>query len=86
MDIQNKNEHVEEKTNDSSMQIPDEQIINNYHYQVSDRFKIRMNRLFRILDINGKIPHPEVDTRWERIKSRILYQIHKIILKFKRKK
>ena len=36
----------------------------------STRFKRRMNRLFREEAGMKRIPHPEVDTVWERLRSR----------------
>ena len=53
----------------------------------SDRFKIRMNRIFREQAGIKKIPHPEVDNLYERVRSNIirafLLVIHNIKKKFK---
>lgn len=38
----------------------------------SDRFKIRMNQVFREQAGIKKIPHPEVDNLYERIRSGII--------------
>lgn len=52
----------------------------------SDRFKIRMNRIFREQAGIKKIPHPEVDNLYERVRSSIirafLLVIHHIKKKF----
>lgn len=41
----------------------------DFHYEPSDRFKRKMNRLFREQVGSKKVPHPEVDTLFERIRS-----------------
>ena len=38
----------------------------------SRRFKRRMNRLFREEVGSRRIPHPEVDNLWERMRSRMV--------------
>ena len=38
----------------------------------SKRFKRKMNRVFREKVGTKNIPHPEVDTVWERLHSRIV--------------
>lgn len=52
----------------------------------SDRFKIRMNRIFREQAGIKKIPHPEVDNLYERVRSSIirafLLVIHRVKKKF----
>ena len=40
--------------------------------EFSDRFKIRMNRVFREQAGIKKIPHPEVDNLYERVRSGII--------------
>ena len=40
--------------------------------EFSDRFKIRMNRIFREQAGIKKIPHPEVDNPYERVRSGII--------------
>lgn len=40
--------------------------------EFSDRFKIRMNRVFREQAGIKNIPHPEVDNLYERVRSRII--------------
>ncbi len=43
------------------------------NYEFSDKFKRKMNRLFREqVGIRDNIPHPEVDNRYERFRSRIV--------------
>ena len=41
-------------------------------YEFSDRFKRRMNRLFREQVGSKNIPHPEVDNTYEEIRSTII--------------
>lgn len=41
-------------------------------YELSDRFKKKMNRLFREQVGIMKIPHPEVDNLYERARSAIV--------------
>ena len=52
----------------------------------SDRFKIRINRIFREQAGIKKIPHPEVDNLYERVRSCIirafLLVIHRVKKKF----
>ena len=40
--------------------------------EFSDRFKIRMNRVFRERAGIKNIPHPEVDNLYERVRSGII--------------
>ena len=40
--------------------------------EFSDRFKIRMNRIFREQAGIKNIPHPEVDNLYERLRSGII--------------
>ena len=40
--------------------------------EFSDRFKIRMNRIFREQAGIKNIPHPEVDNLYERVRSGII--------------
>ena len=40
--------------------------------EFSDRFKIRMNRIFREQAGIKNVPHPEVDNLYERIRSGII--------------
>lgn len=40
--------------------------------EFSDRFKRRMNRMFREQVGSQRIPHPEVDNGWERLRSRVV--------------
>ena len=40
--------------------------------EFSDRFKRRMNRVFRERAVIKKIPHPEVDNLYERVRSGII--------------
>ena len=40
--------------------------------EFSDRFKVKMNRLFREQVGTNKIPHPEVDNLYERIRSGLI--------------
>ena len=55
----------------------------------SDRFKIRMNRIFREQAGIKKIPHPEVDNLYERVRSGIirtcLLTVHRLQKKIKHK-
>lgn len=50
--------------------------------EFSDRFKKKMNRLFREQVGSNQIPHPEVDNNYEKIRSKIiriyLLAIHRI--------
>ena len=54
--------------------------------EFSDKFKIRMNRVFREQAGIKNIPHPEVDNLYERVRSGIirvyLLIIHNIKEKF----
>lgn len=54
--------------------------------EFSDRFKIRMNRIFREQAGIKNIPHPEVDNLYERVRSGIiriyLLMAHRIRKKF----
>ena len=55
----------------------------------SDRFKIRMNRVFRERAGIKNIPHPEVDNLYERVRSSIirtyLLTAHRLQKKIQRK-
>ena len=55
----------------------------------SDRFKIRMNRIFREQAGIKNIPHPEMDNLYEKIRSGIirgyLLMAHRLRNKIKRK-
>ena len=55
----------------------------------SDRFKIRINRIFREQAGIKKIPHPEVDNFYERVRSGIirtyLLAAHRLQKKIQRK-
>lgn len=52
----------------------DEEIkIADINTEFSDKFKIKMNRLYRELLGGKKALHPEVDRCYERIRSRIIY-------------
>ena len=42
----------------------------------SVRFKRGMNRIFREIGGVSKIPHPEVDNRYERVKSKIMRKLN----------
>ena len=57
--------------------------------EFSDRFKIRMNRVFRKQEGIKNIPHPEVDNFYERVRSGIiriyLLMAHRLQKKIKRK-
>ena len=44
-------------------------------YKFSDKLKRRMNRFFRIHVGGDYIPHPEVDTQFERIVTKIIIKI-----------
>jgi len=50
--------------------------ISELDIQFSRKFKIKMNRLFREVAGIEKIPHPEVDTVFERIRSKIVVKLH----------
>ncbi len=41
----------------------------DFHYEPSDRFKRKMNRLFREQVGSKNVPHPEVDTPYEKFRS-----------------
>ena len=57
--------------------------------EFSDRFKIRMNRVFREQAGIKKIPHPEVDNLYERVRSGIirtyLLMAHRLKMKIQKK-
>ncbi len=46
--------------------------LENEECEFSDRFKRKMNRVFRERVGTEKIPHPEVDNTYERIRSKII--------------
>ena len=43
--------------------------IEESNVEFSDRFQVRMNRIFREQAGIKRVPYPEVDTRFERIRS-----------------
>ncbi len=49
-----------------------EESMEEYDYEPSDRFKRKMNRLFREQVGSKNIPHPEVDTAAERFRSSLV--------------
>ena len=57
--------------------------------EFSDKFKIRMNRVFREQAGIKKIPHPEVDNLYERVRSGIirtyLLTAHRLKMKIQKK-
>ena len=57
--------------------------------EFSDRFKIRMNRIFREQAGIKNIPHPEVDNLYERVRSGIirtyLFMAHRLKKKIQKK-
>ena len=57
--------------------------------EFSDKFKIRMNRVFREQAGIKKIPHPDVDNLYERVRSGIirtyLLAAHRLQKKIQRK-
>ena len=53
--------------------------------EFSDRFKIRMNRVFRERAGIKNIPHPEVDNLYERVRSCILRAFLLVIHRVKKK-
>ena len=57
--------------------------------EFSDKFKIRMNRIFREQAGIKNIPHPEVDNLYERVRSGIirtyLFMAHRLKKKIQKK-
>ena len=43
-------------------------------FELSKRFKRKMNRFFREEVGTENIPHPEVDNLWERLRSKIKHR------------
>ena len=52
--------------------------------EFTDDFKIKMNRIFREYAGIKKVPHPEVDNLYERIRSRIVRVF--FLIKYRNKK
>ncbi|MBE6811075.1 MAG: hypothetical protein E7521_08495 [Ruminococcaceae bacterium] len=53
--------------------------------EFSDRFKKKMNRLFREQVGSNQIPHPEVDNNYEKIRSKIIRIYLLAILRIKKR-
>jgi len=66
------NQVMREKMDEDMEAIPDEDF--EYHPTVTHRRN--MNRLFREKVGSKKIPHPEVDTPYERIRSWFVVKLH----------
>lgn len=64
-----------------------DEAMKDYNYEPSNRFKIKMNRLFREQVGSKNIPHPEVDTPFEKFRSncirRYLVLEHRLKTKIK---
>ena len=70
------NQAISEKMDEDTESLPNEDF--EYHPTVTHRRN--MNRLFREKVGSKKIPHPEVDTLYERIRSWLVVKLH---LKYK---